>query len=144
MAAVGLTLEEARACFERRRVAWLAADVDGYLDCWIDDLVLETPGGVVRGREEYRRLVERSLAWARPRAFEVHHLGVDGDVVLADWTITVERRSDGARVAWRGMSAAELRDGSIVWWREYYEDPAALAGAAGVSPSGAPRSSPSA
>jgi hypothetical protein len=24
------------------------------------------------------------------------------------------------------MSACELRDGLIVWWREYYEDPVGL------------------
>ena len=40
---------------------------------------------------------------------------------------TVERRADGQAVTWRGMSACELRDGRIVWWREYYEDPEATA-----------------
>src|SRR5687767_4288829 len=103
------------ACFDRRRTAWLARDIEAYLDCWVDDLVLETPGRVLRGRAEYRKLLERSLAWAEPREFVFHHLAVDGDVVLADWTISVARRSDGLVVEWRGMSAAELRDGQIVW-----------------------------
>jgi limonene-1,2-epoxide hydrolase len=100
--------------------------------------VLEVPSRVVRGRDAYRRVVERSFAWARPRTFEFHHLAVDGDVALADWTITVERRADGEVISWRGMSAAEIRDGRIVWWREYYEDPVGLAQAAEVSPSPAP------
>ena len=65
-------------------------------------------------------------AWARPIAFEFHHLAVDGDVVLADWTITVHGEHDGVEVKWRGMSVCQLRDGQIVWWREYYEDPATL------------------
>jgi limonene-1,2-epoxide hydrolase len=127
---MALTRADAIACFERRRAAWLAADIDAYLDCWVDDLVLETPGRTIRGREEYRRLLERSLAWAVPRDFVFHHLAVDGDVVLADWTISVERLTDGETVEWRGMSAAELRAGRIAWWREYYEDPGALAAAA--------------
>jgi ketosteroid isomerase-like protein len=127
---VTLELAEARDLFDRRRRAWLAGDVDGYLDCWVDDLVLETPGRTVRGRAAYEATVRSSLQWARPRSFELHHLGVDGDVVLADWTITVERRADGHAVTWRGMSACELRRGRIVWWREYYEDPAGLARAA--------------
>jgi len=125
-----LTGPEARALFDRRRRAWLAEDVGAYLDCWVDDLVLETPGREVRGRGDYEAMVRQSLSWAKPRAFEVHHLGVDGDVMLADWTITVERRADGQAVRWRGMSACELRDGRIVWWREYYEDPVGLARAA--------------
>jgi limonene-1,2-epoxide hydrolase len=75
-------------------------------------------------------MVQQSLTWAKPRAFDFHHLAVEGDVVFCDWTISVERRADGGVVEWRGMSVAELRDGRIVWWREYYEDPAALARAA--------------
>jgi ketosteroid isomerase-like protein len=127
---MGLSTEAAQAVFDRRRQAWLAEDVAAYLDCWVDDLVLETPGRVVRGRADYEALVRGSLGWAKPRAFEVHHLAAAGDVVLADWTITVERRADGQAVAWRGMSVCELRDGRILWWREYYEDPAALGRAA--------------
>jgi ketosteroid isomerase-like protein len=135
---LALTLAEATALFERRRAAWLAADVAAYLGCWVDDLVLETPGRVLRGRDEYRRLLERSFAWARPRSFEFHHLAVNGDVVLAEWTISVERRAGGA-VEWRGMSVSRVHDGRIVWWREYYADPAALARAAdGVSSGGTP------
>ena len=122
-----LSRADAVELFERRRAAWLAGDIDAYLECWLDDLVLETPGRVIRGRDEYRRLLERSLSWAEPRDFVFHHLAVDGDVVLADWTISVARLTDGLVVEWRGMSTAELRDGRIVWWREYYEDPGALA-----------------
>lgn len=125
-----LSRAEAVECFDRRRAAWLAGDIEAYLDCWVDELVLETPGRVIRGRADYRRMLERALAWARPSDFVFHHLAVDGDVVLADWTISVERRADAVPVVWRGMSAAELHDGRIVWWREYYEDPGALAAAA--------------
>ena len=125
-----LSVEEAGAVFDRRRRAWLAGDVDTYLDCWVDDLVLETPGRVIRGRAAYEEMVRGSLGWAAPKSFEVHHLAVDGDVVLADWTITVERRTDATPITWRGMSVCELDDGRIVWWREYYQDPAGLARAA--------------
>lgn len=127
---MALSVDEARAVFERRRAAWLAEDVSHYLDCWNDDLVIETPGRTIRGRAAYEEVVRQSFAWARPRAFEIHHLAVDADVALADWTISVTRRNDGAVVEWRGMSAARLHNGRIVWWREYYKDPDALARAA--------------
>jgi ketosteroid isomerase-like protein len=122
-----LTLREATALFGRRRDAWLAEDVQAYLDCWVDDLVLEVPGRRIVGRDAYEDMVRRSFAWARPLRFEFHHLAVADDVVHAHWTIAVERRADAAEVEWRGMSVAQLRDGRIVWWREFYEDPAALA-----------------
>jgi ketosteroid isomerase-like protein len=121
------TLDDARAAFDRRRAAWLAEDLDAYMACWVDDMVIDVPGRTITGRDAYRALAAGSFSWARPVAFDFHHLAVDGDVVLADWTITVERRSDGAPVAWRGMSACALdADGLIVWWREYYEDPQGL------------------
>jgi len=125
-----LTIDDARAVFERRRAAWLAEDLDAYLGCFAEDVVLETPGRTVRGHAEYEPMTRMSFRWAKPVSFVFHHLAVDGDVVLADWTIAVERRSDGGLVEWQGMSACELRDGTITWWREYYRDPAALAKAA--------------
>src|SRR3990172_346275 len=124
---MALTLADARALFDRRRAAGLGEDVDVSLGCFSDDVVLEVPGRTVRGREEYEPMARSSLAWAQPREFEFHHVAVgDDDVVMADWTITVERRSDGTAVSWRGMSACTIVDGRITWWREYYEDPVAL------------------
>jgi uncharacterized protein (TIGR02246 family) len=112
--------------FERRRVAWLAADLEGYLACFADDIVLETPAGSpVHGIDEYRRMVERSLAALRPVSFDFHAFAVDGPVVMAEWTIELALRSDDRRITYRGMSICELADGRIRWWREYY-DPAKL------------------
>ena len=123
-------LERARQVFAKRRAAWLAEDLDAYLACFADDVVLDVPGRTIRGHAEYEPMARRSFAWARPIEFEFHHLAADGDVVFADWTITVERRSDRAQVSWRGMSVCGLSDGVITWWRECYEDPGALAKAA--------------
>ena len=123
-------LERARAVFEQRRVAWLTEDLEAYVACFAEDVVLEIPGRTVRGHAEYEPMARGSFTWARPLSFDFHHIAADGGIVFADWTITVERRTDGARIAWRGMSVCELRDGVIAWWREYYADPGALAKAA--------------
>jgi uncharacterized protein (TIGR02246 family) len=128
---MALTLADARALFDRRRAAWLAEDLDAYLACFAEDVVLEVPGRTVRGHAEYEPMARSSFAWARPVDFEFHHIAVgDDDVVMADWTITVERRHDGTPVQWRGMSVCAIGDGRIRWWREYYEDPVALGAAA--------------
>ncbi|GIU88930.1 MAG: hypothetical protein KatS3mg010_0029 [Acidimicrobiia bacterium] len=123
------TPDDARSVFARRVAAWLAEDVDAYLACWHDDMELTLPGGkVVRGVDAYREMVERSFAWAAPVSFEVHALAVDGDRVLADWTIRARRREDGVVVAWQGLSICELRDGRITWWREHHLTPPAPVG----------------
>ena len=94
------------AVFLRRVDAWLAADLDAYMDCWADDIVIELPSGRIEGRAKYRKLVQAGFAWAEPVSFDVHHLAfeVGPDIALADWTIRARRRDDGVEIGWRGLS----------------------------------------
>lgn len=116
------TREEAVALFERRRAAWLGEDLDAYLALWADDMEFQSPvhAEPLRGRAAFAHLVRLSLATARPVRFEFAHLAVEGDTVLAEWRIEVERREGGRRVAWWGMSACEIRGGLIRRWKEYW------------------------
>src|ERR1700694_6014215 len=88
-----------RDTFMRRVDAWLAADLDAYMDCWADDMVIELPSGVIDDKADYRRLVKDGFRWAAPVSFVVNHLACTttaGDVVLADWTIRARRREDAS------------------------------------------------
>ena len=121
------TVAEARALFDRRLRAWLASDVEAYLACWAPDMVFSSPiHKELRGRPAYAALIRQSGAATRPLRFEIRHLAVDGEVVLAEWTMAIERRADGKELAWDGASACEIRNGVITWWREYW-NPAAFA-----------------
>ncbi len=118
----GVNRDDAAALFERRRQAWLNEDVEDYLDCFAEDLVLETPASEpTHGRARYAALVRRSLAAVRPVAFDFHEIAVHGTTVLAEWTITLEVRADRRELSYRGMSICEIEDGRILWWREYYD-----------------------
>lgn len=120
-------IHEARAVFASRVDAWLARDLDAYLDCWHDDMQIEMPSGVIETAAKYRKIVDASFRWAAPVSFDVHHLGVDDETgaVLADWTIRARRRADDVVIEWRGISVCELRDGRISWWREHHLAPPA-------------------
>ena len=37
-----------RDMFMRRVDAWLAGDLDAYMDCWADDMVIELPSGLAQ------------------------------------------------------------------------------------------------
>ena len=123
----GLSVEEARAVFTRRVDAWLAQDVDAYVDCWHDDMRIEMPSGTIDGAAKYRKLVNASFAWGAPVSFDVHRLAIDPEtsIVFADWTIRARQRADDVVVEWRGLSVCELRDGKIAWWREHHLAPPA-------------------
>jgi ketosteroid isomerase-like protein len=125
--------EALRSIFMQRVEAWLAGDLDAYMDCWFDDLVIELPTGRSVGKERYRKLVKAGFAWAEPVSFDVHHIAFEeresgsdaGDIVLADWTIRSRRREDGAVIGWRGLSVCEIHDRHITWWREHHLEPPA-------------------
>jgi len=116
-----------RDIFMRRVDAWLAADLDAYMSCWTDDMVIELPSGTVEGAASYRKLVAAGFAWASPVSFNVHHLAFEepADVALADWTIRARRTADGALVEWRGLSVCRFDGEKIAWWREHHLAPPA-------------------
>jgi len=117
-----LTVAEARDLFEKRRAAWLAADVDAYLALWADDMTFQSPvhAQALRGRDAFAALVRQSLEFSRPLRFDFETIAVEGASVLAEWTIAIERRDGGAVVEWSGMRSCDVRDGKIVRWREYW------------------------
>jgi limonene-1,2-epoxide hydrolase len=122
----GVTRDEAVALFDRRRAAWLAEDVDGYLACFAPDIDFRGPAGEpVYGLDAYASLIAKSLEVVRPVAFDFHEIAVHEDRVLAEWTIALDVRADGRHLSYRGMSVCTIRDGLISWWREYY-DPSLL------------------
>lgn len=118
---------EARELFERRKRAWLDEDAQAYLELWSDEMVIEIPGRAepIRGKSAYAKLIQESMRAMRPVAWEFHSLAVDGDRVLAEWTIESEYREAARRIRWRGMSICRVEDGLIREWREYW-DPGAM------------------
>jgi ketosteroid isomerase-like protein len=126
-----LNTEAQRRRFQRRVDAWLAADLDAYMECWAPDMVIELPSGVIEGRERYRTLVAAGFGWAAPLSFDVHHLAFEAGtgVVLADWTIRARRREDGATIEWRGLSVCRFEGEQIAWWREHHLAPPAAVSA---------------
>jgi len=122
-----LTHDQAVALFEQRRRAWLAADLEAYMALWAEDMTFQSPVHTepLRGRAAFAELVRQSIAMSRPLYFDFEHIAVRGNMVLAEWSIGIERRDSGRRLEWRGMSVAEIRNGLIYIWREYW-NPAAL------------------
>lgn len=116
------SLDEAVALFERRRHAWLREDLDGYLALWHPDCEFGSPmhWPPLRGREAFAALVRQSNLAARPVRFDIRHLAVTGEVVLAEWEIAIAPRQGGPDVGWSGMSVCVIRDGLIERWREYW------------------------
>lgn len=112
---------EARDLFERRRMAWLNGDTDAYLALWAPEMSFQSPlHQIPLDRLAFEQLIRASASVSRPLRFDVENLAVCGDLVLAEWTIAIERRDQGRITQWSGMSAARYSGGLIVEWREYW------------------------
>jgi ketosteroid isomerase-like protein len=116
------TWDEAVDLFERRRKAWLADDLDAYLALWADDMTFLSPmhDEPVVGKPAYEELVRRSQAFVKPLGFDIVSLAVNGELVLAEWKITLEWRVQSTVVSYSGMSRCRMRDGLITEWVEYW------------------------
>jgi ketosteroid isomerase-like protein len=113
---------EAVRLFERRRDAWLAGDLDAYLDLFAPELSFQSPvhAQPLLGRDAFADVVRRSHDNVRPLFFDFDRIAVHGDFVLAEWRIGIEQRATGRRLEYAGMSSCRIADGRIVWWREYW------------------------
>lgn len=116
------TQEEAIDLFERRRKAWLAEDLDAYLALWADDMTFKSPvhDEPLVGKEDYARLLRVSATAVKPLGFDILSIAVNGDLVLAEWKITMEWRLQNVTVSYTGMSRSVIRNGLITEWREYW------------------------
>ncbi|MBW1884128.1 MAG: nuclear transport factor 2 family protein [Deltaproteobacteria bacterium] len=105
----------------------MAGDAAAYLALWSEEMVIHLPGREepIAGKAAYAKMIDESMAEMRPIAWEFHSIAIDGERVLAEWTIKGEYIKASKAVSWRGMSICTIRDGLIVHWREYW-DPAAL------------------
>lgn len=116
------TWDEAVDLFERRRKAWLAEDMDAYLALWDDDMTFQSPvhDEPLVGKPAYEQLVRQSAAFVKPLTFDVMSIAVNGEIVLAEWKISMEWRLQDTTVSYSGMSRARIRNGLITEWREYW------------------------
>ncbi len=128
-----MNTDEVRALVERQARAWERA---GSRRRFCPDGVLISPGGRWQGHEALRRAAESFFAASGDVAVQVTRVLCNGDQGTAEWSWSETSRADGRRHVAQDAVVFELRDGKIVYWREYF-DRARRAGS--PSRSGAPR-----
>lgn len=113
-----------RALILRQARAWEARDPDAVAADFAPDGVLVSPGGSWRGPEAIREAARKFFEGTAAVEVVVTRVLVDGDAGAVEWTWT-ETAPDGRRFRAEDGIVFELRDGKIVYWREYF-DPAEL------------------
>ena len=80
-----------------------------------------SPGGRWRGPAEIRTAVQAFFESAGEVKVEITRVLVDGDQGAAEWTWTETRLPSGSRHTAEDSIIFEVRDGKIVYWREYFD-----------------------
>ena len=100
-------------------------DVDGMLDCCVDDVIFETianPGASIRltGKIEMREIIEATTRAFRERRHEVVNILVDGERAAAETVFSGVAAQElgqhvrqGEHISIRGATLFELRDNKL-------------------------------
>ncbi len=100
--------------------AFAAKDVDAIAARLADDVVYHNVGmEPAVGKEASLASITGFLDMSESLVFDIHRLAADGDTVLTERTDTFTINGVKAPIA--VMGTFELRDGSIVAWRDYFD-----------------------
>ena len=106
-----LNEDELRQLVERQARAWENADLDAITADFAEDGVLISPGGRWQGAAAIRAAAESFFTAARDVQVQV----------TAEWTWSETRLATGQRHSAEDAIIFTLRDGKIVYWREYFD-----------------------
>ncbi len=116
-----MTIDEARALVERQARAWERADLSAIVADFAPDGVLISPGGRWQGHDALRAAAMSFFADAMDVQVIVTRVLLDGDAGAVEWTWSETRRADGRRRGVEDAIVFVVRDGQIVYWREYFD-----------------------
>jgi ketosteroid isomerase-like protein len=90
--------------------------------------VLLSPSGQWRGHAALRAAAEAFFATVTAVQITITRVLLDGDQGAVEWTWTETRRVDGQIYTAEDAIIFVLRDGRIIFWREYVDTTASIAG----------------
>lgn len=116
-----MNLEQAWALVEQVAQAWEMGDLDAITAPFAPDGVLISPGGSWQGHLAIRKAAEEFFQSVGDVHIEVTRVLIDGDQGAAEWTWSETRLADGSHYTAEDAIIFALREGQIIYWREYFD-----------------------
>ena len=90
-----------------------AGDWDAYFACLAPGFVLHLGGATVRGTEEFRLVVDQTLATFSELRHTILGIVTEGSIVAFRWRFDAVVRATGKSVSWEGSHWMRIEDGLI-------------------------------
>jgi uncharacterized protein (TIGR02246 family) len=116
-----MTSEEARRLVERQAAAWERADLDAIVADFAPDALFISPGGRWQGPAAIRGAAKAFFDSVGQVQVTITRVLNDGQQGAAEWTWSEQRRSTGQRHTAEDAIIFQVKDGQIVYWREYFD-----------------------
>ena len=116
-----MTTEEVRAFLLRRARAWREKDIDAIMADYAPDVELIAPTARLTSLEQLRANNERYLQEFTDIDANLTRVIWDGEQGALEWTWSETRVSDGVRRSVDDAIVFVIREGKIVYWREYFD-----------------------
>lgn len=111
-----------RALVARQARSWEENDFGLAADDWHIEGVLVSPGGSWRTDELEEEMAKFHRAYTDLKVTTKNIFATaDGSKLAVEWDWTVTRRADGVRGTTPDAIVADLEDGKILSWREYFD-----------------------
>ena len=117
-----ISIDEAREILEQRNLAFMRADLEGYMSFWSKDGVMELDGIQICGRQKMKEAIEGAWAISNVLHFETRAFSVNGNTLLNEFSIVWKNKETNEVTLQTGMGVIELdRDGKWVFLRDYFD-----------------------
>jgi uncharacterized protein (TIGR02246 family) len=116
------TRQNVRALIEQARNAWVARDPDAVAQLFTSDGELIVPGQRWQGQTKIRQEVSKFAEQFIDVSITIRRVVVDGNQAAVEWHYEDTEKRTGKRNKADDAIVLEVKDGRIVYWREYFDN----------------------
>ncbi len=117
-----MSLPEAEKILEERNRVFMEADIEGYMNFWADDGVIEIDGVVITGSANIRQTIETAWSASDVLHFETRAFSVNGNTLLNEFAIVWSNKTTGEITVQTGMGVIDTDEsGKWICLRDYFD-----------------------
>jgi uncharacterized protein (TIGR02246 family) len=113
--------KEIQQLVERQGLAWENADSEAIIADFAENGVFIAPGTTIKGKKDIKKAAEDYFKQFTDTKVKITRVFSDGKEGAVEWTWSDKNKKTGEKSLIDDAIIFELKDGKIVYWREYFD-----------------------